>query len=1280
MYVGVPETKVIDVFNSSNAFVEQIPDVNGCAADSAFDDMSGKLECGGLVAADDSQNLRDEGRGDVYFAGNNTEQGFGGEIYNGGFVRRLNSSGGPADFTCKEQGKTPEYIKNGNELIGNSREPWGAGNTLLAPVDGIAVDSGSGEEYAGDIYVINIGLHDGSFIEEVDRFSPAGCFLRSFSEAGTPPKPFNASGGNKNLHGIAVDPSGGDVVVPITETKSTGGESEGIDEFTDEGKYLGQITGTSKDALFGENALRDGIGGGIVDTVAFNSEGDLYAHVCEKYNPQLPSGQDTGFVGCEKNVVDQFGRGAFYSGVVSGGVSGARFGAVTLNGTVRGVVDNIKDVDVPLSECYFEYVSEEAYAQSMSEGKGGFSSGEVERAQCAQGLVGQRLEEKNYAVSAEVTKGLVAGRTYRYRLVAATEPGEVERGGVNEEAAVESFAAPAEPVVEGVSVGDVSSSWADFHLTVDPVGEATTYQVQYVRASLYNPSAGDPYTGGGVAPGSPGSVGSGDTGVSVSVQAGGLRAGTSYDYRVVASNGVGVFDGGNGVFSTSPAVGSGASADGRAYEMVTPPNKEDAENLFGGVPNVEAETNHEDLTNYDRGYSSEDGEHFLLLTTAAFGGFPASGEDSYVFSRGADGWSVRAGASPTLGVQSGYAAVYDPLNFSAIGFKDFQFTGSEVHRRVLNLVGPAGGPYTTIDSGEENSTAAASMLGASEDLGRVVLASADHELAPAPNNEKQDENSDALYEWSAGEGLRLANIGTQGELLKCGAILGQDGEQKKPEGGVHGAVSADGSRVIFTAPDPHGSGSGCWKGASNPPEVYARVNGESTVELSAPDEGVEEAPGDPSNPAEPAIYVGASKDGSRVFFMTRTELSEEAVKLGLHDVELYEYDSKAPEGQRVTRVSTGEEGAPGRVAGAMVEAAVAVSSDGSAVYFTATGQLTSDAPADGGLYRYDANTHKTMYVAPSPGYPAPQNKTGGGIVGETWYATVLAGANASPQTPYAGLAAQASYYTTGDGDYLVFGSTQNITGYDSGGREELYRYTYEPGSPSGGRVVCVSCDPTGAVPSYPARFTRSAVTGDNPGATAPRPISENGDYVFFDSQESLLPAATNDKIDVYEWEIEGTGTCQQGIGGCLSLISTGQSSSDDYFLDSSPDGKNVFFGTHSKLVPADNDEEGDLYDARIGGGFPAPIGAGPCEGDACENPSPAPMDQTPASLSFSGPGDIASEVAARAQSKTKTVTKKAGKCRAGYVKRKGKCVKAKASRQAARKGSARKSSRRKGGK
>ena len=97
-------------------------------------------------------------------------------------------------------------------------------------------------------------------------------------------------------------------------------------------------------------------------------------------------------------------------------------------------------------------------------------------------------------------------------------------------------------------------------------------------------------------------------------------------------------------------------------------------------------------------------------------------------------------------------------------------------------------------------------------------------------------------------------------------------------------------------------------------------------------------------------------------------MTKEAEELGLHDLELYEYDGAAPEGQRVTRVSAGEEGTSGHEAGADVVQVVAISADGSVAYFNAGGKLTEHAPG-GGLYRYEARPIRPRMLRPIPVIP-----------------------------------------------------------------------------------------------------------------------------------------------------------------------------------------------------------------------------------------------------------------------------------------------------------------------
>jgi hypothetical protein len=115
----------------------------------------------------------------------------------------------------------------------------------------------------------------------------------------------------------------------------------------------------------------------------------------------------------------------------------------------------------------------------------------------------------------------------------------------------------------------------------------------------------------------------------------------------------------------------------------------------------------------------------------------------------------------------------------------------------------------------------------------------------------------------------------------------------------------------------------------------------------------------------------------------------------------------------------------------------------------------------------------------------------------------------------------------------------------------------------------------------------------------PRYLSEDGQRVFFDSSDALLPAASNGKQNVFEYE-----------NGAIHLISSGSSDEDSTLADASANGDDVFFTTRAQLVPEDQDENSDMYDARVDGGFPVATSPAPCTGEGCRGPvgaSPAPL-------------------------------------------------------------------------
>jgi hypothetical protein len=249
-----------------------------------------------------------------------------------------------------------------------------------------------------------------------------------------------------------------------------------------------------------------------------------------------------------------------------------------------------------------------------------------------------------------------------------------------------------------------------------------------------------------------------------------------------------------------------------------------------------------------------------------------------------------------------------------------------------------------------------------------------------------------------------------------------------------------------------------------------------------------------------------------------------------------------------------------------------------------------------------------------------------------------------------------------DGRRLVFVSAASgLTPFDNrnanSGKPEAEVYLYKaPASGAGaGALVCVSCRPSGERPgantvlaSAPAAIPGASFNGigfNKPHSYKPRVLAAGLDRVFFNSFDSLAAGDTNGDQDVYEWEANGTGSCVKPAG-CLNLISSGRSEGGASFLDASADGSDAFFLTDGSLIQADPGSD-DVYDARVGGGFPDPPSVIPCFGDACQPLPPEPEDLTPGTLR-------------PARSNPPVVLPKARvHCKKSQVKKKGKCVKKK---------------------
>jgi hypothetical protein len=1168
------------------------------------------------IAVDDSQSPFDLSSGSVYVAHGREDPSspFGDGMPRG--IERFGPTGTPISFNG-----VASYIK-GNEITGTPNGSFGFESPRAITVDA-----------EGDIYAVDPTYAVGE--KAVLEYNSQGVFVRAFTGFETGGLGQNKEGGfGGELEGVAIDPVSKHVLVSISNYFSDLGA---VDEFDSAGRFLNQISETEKEVAPGVRTPSK-IGSAFEATV--DAGGSLFV-VDQRSNTT------------EEQAVDVYSSGHFLPSFTVAETSERSPASVTLNGSVA-------DEGLSLADCHFDYVTDAAFKATQFENLA--TGGQVP---CAAPSAAEVPADQNYhSVHANIS-GLTSGTTYRYRIVATTAG---ILGGTSHSESL-AFTAPHPPVVTSSHVTNISSAFADLHATINPLGVATSYQFEYVDEAHYEPGAPDPYAAGATAPLQATDVGSGEPTGSVEAavvqQISDLTAGTTYHYRVIASNSAGsVFGTGGGsadsVFTTLPHA-VGGLPDGRAYEIVTPPDKGGASDMFGTS---------EVFFNSDVGFPSDAGNEFILTNSlAAFGAFPASEHNAYVFRRDAQHqeWSHTSLASPGLGVQSIMGVVFDPTNFNAIGLNDIVGSASSPSGwKPTSLVGPVGGPYMTLHEDasaheESEEIERTAVVGASRGLNHIVLESKAHDIAPG--DESQDVGSDALYEWTkvgtsecsstsgtfkarTGGCMSLVNVNSEGNVLnRCGAVLGQG----HIPGTRHNAVSSDGTKVVFTAPDPYAinDGAGCWNGGTGKaPQIYMRI-GTSTTQISSSEEGWA-----PEGPVKPAVYVGSADDGTNVFFVTETELTRDDaghdVGAGAKDMELYEYNSGT---NSITRISRAETDA----VAAEVSTVPAVSANGAAVYFTAAGRLTATAPTVTGeevdLYRYDAVSRELTFVATVGRHDYPTTSVSG------W------GVN-----PWLGLVAGANWYTTPDGHYLLFATAHELTGYKTSEAEpndcpvsafgggsglaghcaEIYLYQYVSGVSA--HITCVSCDPTGAPPISNAQFaTRSAPIDASGGGV--RALSDSGSYAFFDSADALAPQDSNGTLDVYEWHNDA-----------ISLVSSGDDAGPSFFLGASANGANVFFGTHARLVQEDDDSAGDLYDARICTEIdpcfkPMQSSTAECEGDACHVPATAPIDTTPVSSSFSGAGNFKSAkiIVSKQQADAQKLKKALAVCRRRHRKRRAEC-------------------------
>ncbi len=741
----------------------------------------------------------------------------------------------------------------------------------------------------------------------------------------------------------------------------------------------------------------------------------------------------------------------------------------------------------------------------------------------------------------------------------------------------------------------VGVNGANVSATVEPGEAETTYFVEYGLTTAY---------GQQTAVSGPLPADNGEHPIVVSIQ--GLQPGTTYRWRLVATNSQSPAGGTLGVdhiFTTytytqgQSASGPTGLPDGRTYEEVSPAYKS---GNFYNIPNR--------LT---FGLASAGGDAVLYPMSGAVGAAYAGTLGNYVSKRTSQsGWQTSAASPRPLSNDIGISTY--PLAFTpSADFSRFVYTSplADVAAEPKNEAG-------------FNATSSVNIF-LSEDpaveplwLGKPIISE------PFPAEGEAEDKSYVLAGASPTlntvyftyEGTLVPEDAPRAPLVKSVVTAGHGPD---PWGFYEWA---DG-RLVSAGVLPNGTVS-----------PFGAVP--AGVVANAPLKGIEWW-----EPQARDLHNEVSEDGSRAFFVSPDPYAEAP-----EASELYVRVPSPAGGKTSLLVSgstlPGHEGEPAPH-GATFSFA---SPDGTHVFFSSVNQLTAASPenSEPKEYDYDVDTGALMYL---PGvsrtiavvsHDASELLFEAGNRVELWRRGSGGGSVTPVMQGNGGFAISVpspNPHVSADGNVFVFRSSASIPGLNDAGGEQVYRYDVPRQE-----VDCLSCAPAGT-PSGETRMSYNnneddpevlvkdnGYAGDPTSTVETRGMSADGSRVFFDTTAALVPQDTNGVRDVYEWD-----------NGVTFLISSGADPKESQILDSSESGGDVFFATQQGLVPGDSDEAYDVYDARIPrpGDNPAPAQV-PCQGSVCQGPPSVPdLLAAPASVTFSGTGNLVPKVQAKVKSAIK---------------------------------------------
>lgn len=608
--------------------------------------------------------------------------------------------------------------------------------------------------------------------------------------------------------------------------------------------------------------------------------------------------------------------------------------------------------------------------------------------------------------------------------------------------------------------------------------------------------------------------------------------------------------------------------------------------------------------------------------------------NAYLGTRGGESWRTTALTPPTPQAPANSSPqityVFSEDLSQTVLRVPFQQLTADAPAGVYNLfLSGAGGGYSLVTAAAPAQAPEAgcgrcfmrtdvpAFAGGSSDFSDVIFEANDSLVEGAPGAGVEN-----LYE-SSDEHVRLAGILPDGAIPPQGSTAGGGIEALDDHTGeLAHAISADGSRVLFEAESdggaayPGGPADSEQEGLS---ELYDRIDGSSTVEVSAPAAGAEPSRCETEEhdcEAQPAQFWAASADGSVVYFTSTAALTSDSYAGGEGD-DLYRYDVDT---RTLSNPVADAEPEAGK-AGASVLGVVGASEDGSYVYFVAKGASASGAQSGKpNLYVL----HDTGEGAGTVSYIATLKAPDDAEEEEPDEEENVEAERAGGGTPYrsdlldwTSRPTESQAYVTPDGRHLAFMSVQPLTGYDNEDQEsqpghevldhEVFEYSAETG-----QLVCVSCDPSGARPLGSAFIGAKLSERASTPFHQPRSVSDDGSRVFFSSPDPLVAGLAGGSPKVFEYE-----------DGSVQLISGAEAGGVSVFLDASASGDDVFLATRERLAPSDEDELVDVYDARVDGGFPSPPAVAACSGSTCREPlAQPPAFSAPASASLLGVGNL----------------------------------------------------------